>query len=137
MNPTTLELCPLRACQHLAIDQHKGLSCQALSPLPSSPGSSAGCIQSQLTDKTDLSEKLLLTLELLRKKLEKATQLLWGAPAMKLQRVPSFRSSFQTEILLLEPQLSYTAAALQPHLHLDTYPTDPNPDPTHGLIFLI
>lgn len=51
MNPTTLELCPLRACQHLAIDQHKGLSCQALSPLPSSPGSSAGCIQSQLTDK--------------------------------------------------------------------------------------
>lgn len=57
------------------IDQHKGLNCQVLSPLPSSPGSSAGCIQGQLTDKTDLSEKLLLTLELLqkKKKLEKAT----------------------------------------------------------------
>lgn len=85
MHATSLELCPLRACQHLAIDQHKGLSCQALSLLSSSPGSSAGRIRGQLTDKTDLSEKLLLTLELLRKKLEKATQLLWGAPSMKLQ----------------------------------------------------
>lgn len=61
-------------CTHLEhastwlTEQHKGLSCQALSPLPSSPGSSACCIQGQLSDKTDLSEKLLLDLEVLQKK---------------------------------------------------------------------
>lgn len=76
MHPTSQ---PLNCVQldHASIwlrDQHKGLSSQVLSPLPSSPGNSAGCIQGQLTDKTDLSEKLLLTLELLqKKKLEKAT----------------------------------------------------------------
>lgn len=63
--------------------------------------------------------------------------MLWGAPAMKLQWFPSFESGFQAEVPILEPQLSYTAAALQTHLCLDTYPTDRNPDPTHGFIFLI
>lgn len=49
---------------------------------------------------------------------------------MKLQQDPchSFGSYFQAEILILESQLSYTAAALQPHLCLTMYPTDPNPD---------
>lgn len=56
---------------------------------------------------------------------------------MNLQQAPPLRSNFQAEILILEPQLSYTAAALQPHLCLDMHPTDPKPDQTHGPTLLI
>lgn len=54
-----------------------------------------------------------------KKKLEKATQLLWGAPASVS---PFIWEWFSSWVLILESQLSYTAAAFQPHLCLDTHP---------------
>jgi len=94
-----------------------------LSAVLSSPRSSAGCIQGQLTRKTDLSEKHLLALELLEKKFEKASL---SAALGSLCYEASLGSYFQAEVLILELQLSYTAAALQPQPCLATYPTDLN-----------
>lgn len=48
----------------------------------------------------------------------------------------SFESYFQGQVLILEPQLSNAAAALQPHLHLAMYPTDPNHGPHTQLLDL-
>lgn len=52
-----------------------------------------------------------------------------GISAMKLQQGPFTWELLQAEIPIIKLQLSYTAAALQPHLCLAMYPTDPNPDP--------
>lgn len=92
MHPTSHGPLNCAHLEHASIwltDQHKGLSCQALSPLPSSPGSSAGCIQGQLTDKTDLPEKHLPTLELLQKKTWKSHTVALGSPCYEVS-VSSF-----------------------------------------------
>lgn len=141
MHPTSHR--PLN-CTHLEhastwlIYQHKGLSCQALSPLPSSPRSSAGCIQGQLTDKRDLSETLLLALELLQKKNLKKPYSCFGEPLLW-----SFSESLYSGAVfkLRFSSLSPNWATLQQHCsHSCTWthtPNDPNPDPTHELAFLI
>lgn len=99
MHPTSHR--PLN-CTHLEhastwlIYQHKGLSCQALSPLPSSPRSSAGCIQGQLTDKRDLSEILLLALELLQKKTWNSHTVALGSPCYEASVNPFTQEQFSS-----------------------------------------
>lgn len=101
------------------------------------PSSSAGCTQSQLIVRQSCQRTfagLGATWEKAWKRLSRGSlKVLHEASARSFHLSLSLESYFQGQVLVLEPQLSNTAAALQLHLHLAMYPTDPNPGP-HTLL---